>query len=313
MSSGQSTGLESRQENRSIFDLLARSWRRLPVVVRAILLGCLVLFVGGLATGPFIFANTKLWPAFPWSVPFLTVYMWLFWQYLRGRWWPRSTSGARREGLRANALSPRVWRWALTSGYLAMASNYALHWVFGRLTPLNFAVPDLLRPLPPVTLLFILLMVSATAGLVEEAAFRGFMCGPIEKRHGVVIAIIVVSTIFGLAHLTDWQPSMTAARMFFILLASVLYGVLVRLTNSILPGVVLHATGNAIGIVWIWSLSRGSRPETSRLGFAAASGDPQFWLNSALALAFGVAAVWAFLRLADVTRTEKQEQIEGLA
>src|SRR5688572_7436039 len=109
MSSNQSLGIGSQNRNSWFRQFWVRSWGRLPVVLRAVLLGCLVLFVGGLATGPLIFANTKWRPTFPWSVPFLAVYMWLFWQYLRGRWWPRSTAGVRREGLRANALSSRVW------------------------------------------------------------------------------------------------------------------------------------------------------------------------------------------------------------
>lgn len=283
---------------------LSRIWVRLPVIVRAVLLGCLVLTAGGMLTGPFLFANIKFWPAVPWSVPFLAAYMWFFWQYLRGRWWPRSTADARRQGLRANPLSSRVWLWAMTAGYLAMVSSFALHWVVGRLTPLNFAIPALLLQLPPFTLLSILLMVSVIAGIVEEAAFRGFMQGPIEKRHGVVTAILIVSIVFGSAHLTDWQPTMTAARMFFIVLASVLYGVLVHLTNSILPGLVLHATGDAVGIVWIWLLSKRPSLPASQRSLAAASAEPQFWMNCLIALVFGIAAAWAFRRLAVVTSRE---------
>ena len=278
-----------------------RIWVRLPVFVRAVLLGCLVLTVGGMFTGPFLFANIKFWPAVPWSVPFLAAYMWLFWQYLRGRWWPRSTADARRQGLRANPLSSRAWLWAMTAGYLALVSSFALHWVVGRVTPLNFDIPAFLLQLPPFTLLSILLMVSVIAGIVEEAAFRGFMQGPIEKRHGVFTAILIVSIVFGSAHLTDWQPTMTVARMFFIVLASVLYGVLVHLTDSILPGLVLHATGDAVGIVWIWLLSKRPPLPVSQHGFAAASADTQFWVNCLVALVFGIAATWAFRRLAVVT------------
>lgn len=90
---------------------------------------------------------------------------------------------------------------------------------------------------------------------------------------------------------------MTLARMFFIVLASVVYGILVRLTNSILPGIVLHATGDAIGIVWIWWLGRRPGADGER-GFAAASADPWFWANCLIAVALGIAAVWAFRRLA---------------
>jgi len=293
--------IEGRPQGGVRTSLISRFWRRLPVVVRAVVVGCLVLTAGGLLTGPLLFANITFYPAVPWSVPLLAGYLWFFWQYLRGRWWPRSTADARREGLRANPLSSRVWRWALLAGYLAMGSSYALHWVVGRLTPLNFAIPALLEQLPPFTLISILLMASVVAGIVEEAAFRGFMQGPIEKRHGVVAAIAVVSIVFGSAHLTDWQPSMTAARMGFIVLASIVYGIMAYLTNSILPGVVLHATGDAIGIVWIWWLSQRPRGPVPPRGFAGASADPQFWMNCSIALILGLTAVLAFRRLAAVT------------
>lgn len=284
--------------------MLSRIWMQLPVIARAVLLGCLVLTVGGMLTGPLLYANIKLWPAVPWSVPLLAAYMWCFWQYLGGRWWPRSNSDARRQALRANPLSPRVWRWALLAGYLAMTSSFALHWVVGRMTPLKFAVPAMLQQLPSFTLISMFLMLSAIAGIVEEAAFRGFMQGPIEKRHGVVTAIVVVSIVFGGAHLTDWQPTMTVARMFFIVLAAVLYGIMVHLTNSILPGLVLHATGDAIGIIWIWLLSERPRPAVAQYGIEGAFVDPQFSANCVIALAFAAAAVWAFRRLASAVKAD---------
>jgi membrane protease YdiL (CAAX protease family) len=277
----------------------ATLWGKLPVILRAILIGLVVLTAGQILTGPLIFANLKFWPSVPWSVPLLAVYMWFFWQYLQGRWWPHSTSEIRRRDLRARPLSRRVWFWAMTAGVLATACNFALHWVVGRLAPLHYDVPAVLKQFPFFTLLSILLMVSIVAGIVEEAACRGYMQSPIERRHGIVVAIIVVSIIFGALHLTDWQPSMTAARMFFIVLASVLYGLMVFLTDSILPGIVLHAGGDAVGIVWIWWLRKHPTPRATGI-------DAQFWTYCAEALVFGVAAVWAFRRLARVARTERE-------
>lgn len=283
---------------------LANLWRRIPVAVRAVIVGCTVLSAGGIITGPLVLANLRLWPQIPWSVPLLAVYLWLFWQYLQGRGWPRSTSGARRQGLRAYRLSPRVWRWAMLAGYLAMASSFALHGVVGRLAPLRYGVPEVLNPFPPVTLLCVLFAISAKAGIVEEAAFRGYMQGPIEKRHGIVVAIVVVSLVFGLGHLTDSQPGMTVSRMFFIVTASVVYGILVHLVDSILPGLVLHATGDAIGICWIWWLSTHPGSGYSQLGFADALRDRGFLVNGVVTIVFGVAAVWAFRRLAGVVKRE---------
>ena len=286
--------------------MILRVWLRLPVVVRAVIVGGVVLTAGGLLTSPLIYANLKLWPAVPWSVAVMAAYMWLFWQYLQGRWWPRSTSESRRQGLRARRLSRRVWCWAMIAGYLALVSSFALHRVVGRLTPLRYDIPDVLQQFPFVTLLAILLMVSVVAGIVEEAAFRGFMQGPIEKRHGLAPAIVVVSVVFGAAHLTDWQPDMTVARMSFIVLASVVYGIMVHLVDSILPGLVIHATGDAIGIGLIWWFSRNPGSGASPQGFAASLNDPTFLTNLVVTVVFGVAAVWAFRRLALVARSERR-------
>jgi membrane protease YdiL (CAAX protease family) len=63
-------------------------------------------------------------------------------------------------------------------GYLTMVRSFALHWVAGRLAPLRYAVPDVLQQFPAVTLLAIVFTVSAVAGIVEEAASRGYMQGP---------------------------------------------------------------------------------------------------------------------------------------
>ena len=119
---------------------------------------------------------------------------------------------------------------------------------------------------------------------------------PIEKRHGVVVAIAVVSVVFGAAHLTDSQPQMNVARMFFIVLASVVYGILAHVVGSIRPGIVLHATGDAIGIGLIWWFSR----------FPARTGSPwadsSFLIAFSVAVVFGIGAVCGFRKLARVAR-----------
>jgi membrane protease YdiL (CAAX protease family) len=272
-------------------------------VVRAVLVGLLVATVGGIMTGPLIYANLELWPAVPWSVPLLAAWLWVFWRYLNGRGWPRSTAEARRRGLRARPLSLRVWRLALAAGFLAMGSSFALHWVVGRFVTFGYGIPEPLVPFPFFTLLSILLVLSLAAGVVEESAFRGYMQGPIERRHGIVVAILVVSVVFGLGHLTDWQPAMTLARMFFIVTAAVLYGILVHLTDSIRPGIVLHAVGDAIGICWIWWIAarRGAGPDEA---VVAAASDPVFWGTCLAVVGLGSAAAWAFVRLARLTADE---------
>lgn len=279
-----------------------RGWERLPVVIRAIVVGVVVNTAAEPAAAVCV-ANLKIWPTIPWSVPLAAAYVWFYWQYLRGRWWPGSTTEARRRDLRAPPLSARLWRWSLLAGGLAMASLFALTWVVGRFVPLGYGLPKILLEVPPFTLLGMLLVLSAWAGIKEEAAFRGYMQGPIERRHGPVVAILIVSAVFGLFHLGDWQSRMTVARMFFILAASVGYGIQVYLTQSILPGIVLHAAGDAVGIGILWWMSVHVSSGGARAPVPAWS-DPLFWVQVLETVVLGIGAVWAFCRLALAARTE---------
>jgi len=113
--------------------LLSRSWMHVPVIARALLTGVLVLIVGWLPFSLLRGVNLMLSPSIPWFVPLTALHLWLFWQYLQGRGWPRSTAEARRKDLRAPRLSPRTWRWALLAGGTAMASTTALTAVIARL------------------------------------------------------------------------------------------------------------------------------------------------------------------------------------
>lgn len=74
-------------------------WRRLPVVVRAVLAGIAVAAAGLLPWVLFAEANQKVLLRVPWAILPTALYLWLFWRYLKGAGWPRSTSEARRTSL----------------------------------------------------------------------------------------------------------------------------------------------------------------------------------------------------------------------
>lgn len=73
---------------------------------------------------------------------------------------------------------------------------------------------------------------SLLAGVVEETAFRGYMQGPVERRHGPIVAILVTGVIFGLLHYNHHPASVFAMLPFYIAVAAV-YGGVTYLTNSI--------------------------------------------------------------------------------
>ncbi len=280
---------------------MRRLWQKLPVIVRAVIVGS-AISTGHAPAGALFSLNMRIWPAVPWTLPFLVLYLWFFWQYLSGRWWPASTAETRRRDLRAPPLPRRTWQWALIAGGLAAAALMALHLVLAPVTPPTYEVYyPLFRDVPPLTLVYFILVLSAVAGIVEEAAYRGYMQGPIERRHGPVIAIAVVTAFFVLSHFTAVQ-AMSAPRILFIAVASVIYGILVHLSGSIVPGLILHATGDAFGIFLLWFLWAQGATRRHPVGFAAAMRTPMFWLSVGELVILTAAAAWAFRKLARATR-----------
>ena len=63
-------------------------------------------------------------------------------------------------------------------------------------------------------------MGSLVAGIAEESGFRGYMQGPIEPRHGPVIAFLVTGGLFGFAHFS--HPEVTLALMPYFLAVATL-------------------------------------------------------------------------------------------
>ena len=254
--------------------MMRQLWLRLPVAARAVILGILVAVAGSTPVTSITYANIRLLPTVPWSVPLAGIWLWLFWRYAGGRYPPRATAAARRQLLRAEPLPASIWRWSLLAGGLGIAGSLAAQSGLARVTTMGYGMPEILRTVPPLTLLAMLLSLSAMAGIVEEAAWRGYMQGPIERRHGPVAAIALVSVLFGLAHLSDQQPGMTALRMLFILTAGVFYGTLTHVTGSIVPGVVIHGAGDILGAGLIW---RRSLAESATGSTAAPGPDTPFW------------------------------------
>lgn len=277
-------------------------WQRLPVIVRAVLTGLVVAVAGTTPWALLVKANLKHWSAVPWAVPLTALYLWLFWRYVQGEWWPRSTAQARRTNCRANRLSPEVWGAALFAGILGLVSIVLLLAVMNRLIRLPAQQTGDLSHVPVVTLFFWLIMGSVVAGIAEESAFRGYLQGPIERRHGPVIAILVTGALFGFMHFT--HPEVTLILMPYYMAVAAIYGALAYLTNSILPSVVLHAGGNILSGIDLltrgnaeWQASSSPAPLIWETGT-----DASFWMVCVAFLMVGAGAVWAYTMLASVAR-----------
>jgi membrane protease YdiL (CAAX protease family) len=101
----------------------------------------------------------------------------------------------------------------------------------------------------------LLIMSSIVAGVTEEAGFRGYMQGPIERRYGVAAAILVNGAMFGLLHFSNHPQAVVPMLPYYIAVAAV-YGGIVWATDSILPSLVLHAGGDVWSLTRLWGTGR---------------------------------------------------------
>jgi hypothetical protein len=135
-------------------EMVKRLWNRLPVTVRAIIIGELVVSIGGLPPPLAIIANLRTTPRVPWIIVATALWLSLFWWYLRGGGWPRQSAESRKRDLGGNSLPARVWVWALLAGTFGIASSLALGFATLRVAGVTreaFASPIKLSNYPMLT------------------------------------------------------------------------------------------------------------------------------------------------------------------
>jgi membrane protease YdiL (CAAX protease family) len=159
------------------------------------------------------------------------------------------------------------------------------------------------------TLFVFLIMSAVVAGVVEEASFRGYMQGPIERRHGPLVAILVTGVSFGFLHLS--HPEVTVTLLPYYMAVATVYGALAWLTNSIYPSMMLHAGGNVFSSLGLlttgrseWQASANPAPLIWATGV-----DSDFLVAVVAALAATAAAAWAYAGLAATARNPSAEPL----
>jgi len=244
--------------------------------------------VGGLAAW-----NMRFGIGWPWAILPASLFLWVYWQLIGGRRWVAPADALeRRANLRANRVAPRLWPVAVGAGLLGFGALLALISLLARLTPLPAGQPiETPAGMPLVTAVLLLVMQSVNAGVTEEAAFRGYMQSMIERRLGLLIAILANGTLFGLLHFGN-HPSAVLVMLPYYVAVSAVYGGLTWATDSILPALVLHSAGDTVVLIRWWLTGR---PEW-QLGAAP----PPLLRDSGLDAGF-LAASGALLVLAAVT------------
>jgi membrane protease YdiL (CAAX protease family) len=216
---------------------------QVPVLVRAVGLGLAVALTGTLTWSRLIVANTRYLPTIPWAVAIMAPFLIAWWHYVvRGRGWPFGTAQARRHAGRANRVPDDLWGPALGAGMLGLVATLFLQGVIARLVTLPRQQDLDPSQYPVLTVLAWVVMSAIVAGVVEETAYRGYMQGGMEGRHGLTTAILVTGVAFGLSHFS--HPEVGLVLLPFYVAVATVYGLLAAATNSTYPSMFLHAGGN---------------------------------------------------------------------
>ena len=264
-------------------------WSKVPVIIRGILLGLLILITGQLPTG-LIFFNLQFAPSIPMFFPIILIWLWVFWRYLKGWGWPASTAQIRSQNLRAHKISAKVWLWSLLGGGVGLMSVLGLTFVISHHFELPadaYEAPFDLTSFPAWTIFSFFTSIAITAGVVEEAAFRGYMLSQIQARYGWQWSILITAIVFYVVHLSHAYA--TIAFLPFFLAYSILQGYLVYLTRSILPSVLLHALGDVTIL-------------PMQYGILKNIGEIPFIHNGWMSLTMAVVAVPLFYNLSKITK-----------
>lgn len=239
---------DSTRKSQALGSAIIRFWRRIPVVVRAIVVGLVVTEIG---IGAWL-AIAALIPA-PWSLVVTSAVLWAFWHYFSGQGWPQSTAKARRDRFRATKMADTVWKSGLLAAVFfvaAIQSSFVLTFRVIEFPAQAFTTGYRFGDLPPWLAWLFIIMASLVAGICEEIGFRGYMQVPLEKRYGPALSIVVVSTVFVVLHLNQaWAPPI----LLHILAVSVMLGVLAYASGSLIPGIIGHTVMDIPNFAYWWT------------------------------------------------------------
>jgi membrane protease YdiL (CAAX protease family) len=228
---------------------LSRLWERIPVIIRAIVVGFLVFAI----VGSFVWTAILVSVPAPWSIVIMSIILWIYLKYFSGSWWPKATTELRRVRFRATKMPVGVWKWSLVAALLAVVvfqSGLVVAFRIIEFPAEAWALGYDFSDAPLWLAWLFILMAALVAGITEEVGFRGYMQVPLEKKYGAGVAITIVSLMFVVTHLNQaW-----AGGILIILLAiSVLWGVLAYVSGSLIPVMISHTVTDIVNFSYWWT------------------------------------------------------------
>jgi membrane protease YdiL (CAAX protease family) len=289
------------------------AWRWLPILVRAPIVAFIVVDIGTTASVMPVLGNMRFHPEIPWALPATLAVMAIFWYYFTGGGYPAATRALRQDVTRRKSLPWPIWRAVILPVLLSLVTATSLRLALPTILPIEPPkIPFDLAPFPFATVLGLLLSIAISAGIAEEVAFRGYLQKPLEDAYGIAPALILTGVAFWYAHV----DKVGLSHLPFHLAASILVGLAVYLTNSLLPAIIAHAVADALLLpayvfqkpAFLWSalaakpLWRGNSPATfgEKLQLVWQAMEPSKLFEAGPTRTFAIVA-WVFITSAVLT------------
>lgn len=225
---------------------MKKLWTLTPKWIQAILVSAALLLPPLLLIQAVVGLNTEqILPAIPWYFPVVVGFLWLYWRFTTGQSFPFKASAKRQQLSRFSPEKSQNPFWTMVASVALFVMGLALLSVglsFGNFTGLEMATRmDAIFELSPYLVIFLLLGMSLTAGIIEEVVFRGYLQSMLSDRYGRVISITVTAALFWFVHGLPLRLALP------YMLISVGFSVLVESTKSIRPVVIVHVMIDFIG------------------------------------------------------------------
>jgi membrane protease YdiL (CAAX protease family) len=248
--------------------------------------------------GLLVLVNLRFHPEVPWAAIVMAVLLAALVLYLSGFGWPKSTSDRRSALLRWNAIPLDIFGWALIAGILADIALGGTWIAVSDLIRIPAGATPKMTGYPLVTVLSFLIMGSIAAPVSEEAAFRGYAQGILERAwQWAPAAIIGSSVLFAGAHVVQ---GLSFPKLGLYLLAGLIFGTLAWLTNSLYASMVVHGLADIEGFLLLWP------HDAHRHALLSEGGHDPLFVPALIALAVcGPLSVLAFRRLARLTASTR--------
>ena len=142
----------------------------------------------------------------------------------------------------------------------------------------------------------IMIMNAIVAGVAEEAAYRGYMQGMLERYFRATVGVAFVTIVFTGLHLLGGIKTLPLAIP--VCATSIVLGALTAITQSIVPAIVVHVLADIVTLPFEWGLL--GRLPIAR--FQTSGIDTLFVAVFVVVIVGTIATVAAFLKLRESVR-----------